>query len=52
MGDHRIDEAGEEGGVDEIGHELCAFGDASAGDAGGGDGEGPLVEEVAVVVGG
>ena len=49
MGDDGVDEAGEEGGVDEIGHELCAFGDGAAGDAGGGDGEGPLIEKVAVV---
>ena len=44
-----VNEAGEEGGVDEVSHELSPLGDGAAGDAGGGDGEGPLVEEVAVV---
>ncbi|GER55890.1 chaperone protein DnaJ [Striga asiatica] len=52
VGDDGVDETGEEGGVDEVGDELGALGDGAAGDAGGGDGEGPLVEEVGVVEGG
>jgi hypothetical protein len=51
MGDNRVHEAGEEGGVDKIGHELGALGDGATGDSGGGNGEGPLVEKRAVVKG-
>ena len=51
--DHdRVDKASEEEGEDEIGAELGAFSDGAAGDASHGYGESPLVEEVAVVVGG
>ncbi|KAJ8643941.1 hypothetical protein MRB53_005689 [Persea americana] len=50
VGDDGVDKAGEEGGVDEVGNELGPLGDG--GDACSGDGEGPLVEEVAVVGGG
>jgi len=47
--DYRVDEAGEEGRVYKVRDELRSLGDGAAGDAGGGDGEGPLVKEVAVV---
>ena len=36
----------------KVSHELCSLGDGAAGDSCGGDGEGPLVEEEAVVAGG
>ncbi|KAM3388167.1 hypothetical protein ACQJBY_010748 [Aegilops geniculata] len=49
VGHHRVDEPGEEGRVDEVGDELRPLGDGARGDAGGGDGEGPLEEEEAVV---
>ena len=46
-----VDKASQERWVNQISHKLGPFGDGSAGDAGGGDGESPLVEEVAVVEG-
>ncbi|XXG46762.1 hypothetical protein AAC387_Pa02g1525 [Persea americana] len=49
VGDDGVDKAGEEGKVDEVGNELGPLGNGAAGDACSGDGEGPLVEEVAVV---
>ncbi|BAS90025.1 Os04g0509500, partial [Oryza sativa Japonica Group] len=49
VGHHRVDEPGEEGGVDEVGDELRPLGDGARRDPGGGDGEGPLEEEEVVV---
>ncbi|XBH78987.1 hypothetical protein VPH35_105073 [Triticum aestivum] len=49
VGHHRVDEAGEEGRVDEVGHELRPLRDGAGGYPGRGDGEGPLEEEEAVV---
>jgi len=48
VGRHRVHEAGEEGGVGEVRHELRPLGDGARRDAGGGDGEGPLEEEEVV----
>ena len=47
--DDRVDEAGEEGGVDKVGDELGPLGDGAGGDARSRDREGPLIEEKGVV---
>lgn len=51
VGNNRVDKSGEKRRIYKVGNELSPLGDGAAGDAGGGDGESPLVEEVAVVKG-
>ena len=52
MRNNRVNEAGQERGVNEVSHELGPLGYGAAGYSGSRDSEGPLVNKVAVVEGG
>lgn len=51
MGHDGVNEAREEEGEDKVSAELGALGNGAASDASDSDGKGPLIEEVAVIIG-